>query len=42
MLKIYGNAMCAMEANLKQLATYIVHSCKTIMVVVTVQLTNHP
>ncbi len=28
MLKNYGYAMCAMQASLRQLATYIVHSCK--------------
>jgi hypothetical protein len=40
MLKIYGNAMCAMYATMKQSATYIVHSCKK-KIVVTMQFNYH-
>jgi hypothetical protein len=42
MLKIYGTAMCAMQANLRQSATYVVYSCKNIIVVVTMQFNYHP
>ncbi len=42
MLKNYGNAMCAMYANLRQSATYIVDSYKKFIVVVTMQFNYHP
>jgi hypothetical protein len=34
--------MCALEANLRQLAILIIHSCKKIIVIVTMQLNYHP